>query len=122
MNRREWEINNIEQVHNDECMRRLESFQATFDESQWKLMAVSVAKGGKVTVKTAFNDFRGTEHMWVDVDCVDLRAKAAPGSLGNDPYYVDNIGFGDRVIVRFEDISDLNIVQSIPSEVIINGR
>lgn len=101
-----------------EADRRLKEFQSAFDATQCEVMAQAVAAGGDVTVQTAFQADRGSEAMWVHVDCVDLRSRVVSGVLANYPLWAKDVAFGQRVFVRFEDICDIEIVRSIAPEVV----
>ena len=103
----EAEVSNIEVLCAEESQSRLSTFQTSFGKAEWRQMESDVAAGREVTVKAPFGFGRGSEHMWVTVDSVDMRARAVTGRLANVPLWAVDLRLGHGVIVRFEDIEDL---------------
>lgn len=77
--------------------------RASFDEFKTRFRYPEKGDAG-FSVKVKIVDGENIEHMWL-ID-IDLESSPFEGTIGNEPFYVSNVSFGERYLFTLEDLSD----------------
>lgn len=80
---------------------RLEETQENIDQ-----IIDNIENATKAFVKKCFTDGEYSEHMWVQVTDVNRKLRTIVGTLDNEPVAVQNVRYGDTIVVTFEEIED----------------
>ncbi len=101
------EKNNIISVCSECTDKQQKMVQQNLETNLKQLWLESKRMWVKKKFKITGNSMYRSEMMWILVSDIDFENKTVKGTLDNKPIYINEVKFGDEVIVKFAEICNI---------------